>query len=89
MRKFFEKIIQLDKVYHFLACWFITCVAAMPFIGLFDSKPLAGLAGAGIGMLFGVGKEVYDKCRGGSVSKGDLLADLFGCLAGFLCALGM
>ena len=88
MRK--EEIFSLNHAKLFIATWLVVCLTALVFIGVFGcTTVVSGIAGVGAGILLGAGKFVYDKYRCGAVSKGDLLADLFGCLAGFLCALGM
>ena len=44
------------------------------------SLPVCALIGAGVGFIIGVAKEALDD----KFDKGDLLADLIGCLLGFM-----
>ena len=44
------------------------------------SLPVCALIGAGVGFIIGIAKEALDD----KFDKGDLLADLIGCLLGFM-----
>ena len=65
-----------DKVDHFMYCFFLTkvCRCFMPM-------PIA----AGVVLLIGIGKEIYDKVSGkGTCDWKDLVADVAGISAGCL-----
>lgn len=64
---------QPDKVKHFVGCYCIAAATAMTF------APAAGLIA---GIAVGVTKEIYDKLDYGGFSRKDLIADVFGALAG-------
>lgn len=67
-------MIQTDKVAHFGVCFAITvCVAAMTYRSEFCS-----VIGMAVAMIVGIGKEIYDKAKGGKIEVGDLVADLLG-----------
>lgn len=63
----------MDKLKHFGACFGI----ALTF-GL-----ISPLLGACVAAAAGIGKEVYDKCRGGKFDLWDIAADAAGTLCGF------
>ena len=67
-----------DKLLHAESCALIVIVAA-----LFINVWWAGL----LGLACGIGKEVWDKYRGGVPSWSDLLADAVGIVAGVLICL--
>ncbi len=63
-----------DKVAHFGVSFAITvCVAAMTYRSEFCS-----VIGMTVAILVGIGKEIYDKAKGGKIEVGDLVADLLG-----------
>jgi VanZ family protein len=67
-------MIQTDKVAHFGVCFAITvCVAAMTYRSEFCS-----VIGMAVAIFVGIGKEIYDKAKGGKIEVGDLVADLLG-----------
>lgn len=58
----------MDKLKHFAACLVIALI-----IGLINP-----LLGAAVAMAIGIGKEIYDRSRGGKFDLYDLLADAAG-----------
>lgn len=86
------KDIEIDKYIHGAACFALAAIVALVCHGVLGigSKAVAGLVGVVVAMAFGVGKEIYDKCkRGTGFDLHDLLADFVGAAVGFGCALLM
>lgn len=70
-----------DKILHFLACETI-CFAVVILgliIGLGDYCIAAGVI---VALLAGIGKEIYDRKKGGVFDFNDILADAAGILVG-------
>lgn len=88
MEKMKDKILALDKVAHFVACWLLVCVVVIVLNGACGVDAGAARVAAFLAaMLVGAGKELLDKCRGGVFDLGDLLADALGAVAGVLMSL--
>lgn len=66
----------MDKIKHFVGCAFLT------FLGFLLTGSLIG--GAVIGLVAGLGKEIYDEMYGTGFDWQDLAADVLGVLVASL-----
>ena len=72
-----------DKVAHFGVSLFITFAVA----ACFAKSEWSPLIGAAVALAVGIGKEIYDRARGGIFDGFDLWADMLGIITGALCTM--
>lgn len=72
-----------DKVAHFGVSFALTSVVA----AFFSHSEWCVVWGAVVALLIGIGKEVYDKVKGGVFDGFDLWADMAGILCAVFCKL--
>ena len=78
-----KRAFSADKVAHFCACYAIAVTMAT-VLRKHDCDIFVALL-SGIGAA--IGKEAYDKARGGTFDTWDLLAGFLGTFAGAICAI--
>lgn len=78
-----------DKLKHLIVCLAITLVIGLLGLWLTDYSQLpCAMCAAGVSMLIGFGKEIYDiKHSAWGFEVGDLLADLIGTIIGVVILL--
>lgn len=80
MKKIWNFIVRIakDKLLHIQLEEMITAVAIIVFL-IFGCGKESCAYGWGVGVLFGIGKELVDEKRKGTSEAADWAADLFGC----------
>lgn len=76
----FNDIFKVDKVAHFGVCFAITTI-----LSAIINTPLGPVIGMLVAFALGLGKEIYDKVKGGPFSLGDLVADFIGLASAGIC----
>lgn len=80
LKDIISKVFAVDKVAHFGVCFAITVI-----LSAFINKPLGPVVGMLVAFALGLGKEIYDKVRGGKFELGDLVADFLGLAIAGIC----
>lgn len=75
--------IKTDKLLHFIASLGVMQVF-YSILHYFLLAKWSLLIALGIAILIGVFKELYDKKKGGTFNKKDIIADIIGALIGFI-----
>ena len=84
LKDIISKVFAVDKVAHFGVCLTIVVVVSACFRNLLGT--VLGMIAA---LVVGLGKEIYDKVKGGPFSLADLVADFIGCVVGAVCCIIM
>lgn len=77
--------ISLDKWLHAVACFTVAMIAGLVTLAISDEHLTAAIVGFALAMAVGIGKEVYDKYKGGTgFDWHDIAADAVGAAFGFV-----